>query len=73
MSDEEELARWLGFGDIVRMLNTAFGAGVYDIGPPPPGTEGSRSHHQNGYAQSILDVARRALIQPQPQAPEGGK
>lgn len=38
------------------MLSTAFAAGVYDVGPPAPGLEGSRSHSQSGYAQAILRI-----------------
>ena len=48
---------------IKEMLDTAFGAGVYDIGPVAPGMEGSRSHSQNGYAQAILEIASAALKQ----------
>lgn len=47
---------------IEKMLGTAFGAGVYDLGPPAHGTEGTRLHSQNGYAQAIYDVAQAALV-----------
>lgn len=51
---------------IVELLRTAFGAGVYDLGRPAPGMEGSRAHRMSGYAQAVLTLAEAALKETQP-------